>query len=72
MEIIVTILDMSGRIIRLIKEESFATGYQLMPITWDGKTEGGQRAGRGIYVFSITVRTGDGEVAKGTGRIIIL
>jgi hypothetical protein len=72
MEIIVTILDMSGRIIRLIKEDSFATGYQLMPITWDGKTEGGQRAGRGIYVYSITVRTEDGEVAKGTGRIIIL
>lgn len=71
-EIILTILDMSGRIIRVIKEETFTTGYQLPPLTWDGKTDGGRRAGKGIYIYSLSVSTRDGEEAKGTGRIIIL
>ena len=72
MEIILTILDMSGRIVRVIKQETYSAGYQLPPITWDGKTGGGNRVGRGIYIYSVTVRTRDGEEAKGTGRIIIL
>ena len=71
-EIILTILDMSGRIIRVIKEETFTTGYQLPPLTWDGRTDGGRRAGKGIYIYSLRVSTRDGEEAKGTGRIIIL
>jgi len=71
-EIILTILDMSGRVIRVIKEETFTTGYQLPPLTWDGRTDGGRRAGKGIYIYSLRVSTRDGEEAKGTGRIIIL
>jgi len=71
-EIILTILDMSGRVIRVIKEETFTTGYQLPPLTWDGRTDGGRRAGKGIYIYSLSVSTRDGEEAKGTGRIIIL
>jgi len=72
LDITVTILDMSGRTIRIIKEITVSSGYQLAPITWDGRTEGGQTAGKGLYIYYINVRTTDGEEAKGTGRIIIL
>ncbi len=72
LEITVSIIDMSGRTIRKIKEETYSTGYRLAPVIWDGNTDGGQRAGKGVYVCRVTVRTDDGEEASGTGRIIIL
>ncbi|HBE42989.1 MAG TPA: hypothetical protein DDW27_17655 [Bacteroidales bacterium] len=72
LEITVSILDMSGRIIRIIREEAYSTGYRLPPVRWDGNTEEGRRVGRGIYIYSVTVRTSRGEEAQGTGRIIIL
>jgi len=72
LEISVAVYDMSGRIIRIIKEEAYSTGYQLSPITWDGKSEDGHRVGRGIYPYRITVRTKSGETAVSSGRMIIL
>ncbi len=71
-EVTVSIFDMSGRIIRIIKTSMYSTGYQLAPVVWDGNSESGQRAGRGIYPYRVTIRTSSGETAAGSGRMIIL
>ena len=72
LEIIITIFDMSGRMVRIIKEQTYSTGYQLSPITWDGKSEDGQRVGRGIYPYRVMVTAENGETAVSSGRMIIL
>lgn len=72
LEITVSIIDMSGRIVKKIKEETFSTGYRLSPISWDGNTDNGERVGKGMYIYSVSVRTDKGEVATGSGRLIIL
>ncbi|MDQ1332874.1 MAG: hypothetical protein QG576_909, partial [Bacteroidota bacterium] len=71
-EVTVTILDMSGRIIRILKASDFSNGYRLVPVIWDGNTEGGRRVGKGIYPYRVTVITGSGEIASTSGRMIIL
>jgi glycosidase len=53
----ISVLDLSGRLIRLLKSETSSEGSALMK--WDGKTSNGTEAGKGIYI--IQVRT--------TGRI---
>ncbi len=72
LEITISIFDLSGRIIRILKIETFAEGYRLAPVEWDGTTEGGKRAGRGVYPYRVTVRTSTGETAVSSGRMIIL
>jgi hypothetical protein len=72
LEVTITIYDLGGRAIRVINTRVFASGYMIPPIQWDGDVEGGQRAGRGIYPYRITVKTNSGEKAEGTGRLIIL
>jgi len=42
LEIIITIFDMSGRMVRIIKEQTYSTGYQLSPITWMAKARMGK------------------------------
>jgi len=72
LKVTVSIFDMSGRIIRMIQSVVTTSGYQLSPIIWDGNTEGGKRAGRGIYPYNVSVLTHEGEKAVASGRMIIL
>ena len=72
LNITISIFDMSGRTIKIIKTESPSTGYRLQPILWDGSTDGGRRVGRGIYPYTVTITTPEGETARASGRMIIL
>jgi hypothetical protein len=68
----INIFSMNGKIIRTIETTVFSAGYKLPPIIWDGNSESGDRVGRGIYPYSVTVSTENGEIARASGRIVIL
>lgn len=67
----VTIYSMNGLIIRILRTHVPATGYQLAPVEWDGNTSGGQKAGRGVYPYRMTITTENGETSTISGRMII-
>jgi hypothetical protein len=68
----IRIYNMGGKLIKFIETTVVASGYKLPPVIWDGNTEGGSRVGRGIYPYSVTVSTEQGESAKASGRMLIL
>jgi hypothetical protein len=68
----VSIFGLDGRVIKIIKTSAFTEGYNIAPVEWDGTTESGARAGRGMYHYRITAISAEGELAEGTGRLIIL
>jgi hypothetical protein len=72
LNVIINIFSIDGRIIRIINTRVTPTGYTLPPVIWDGKDEGGRRAGRGMYPYSVTITTKNGETVKASGRFIIL
>jgi len=68
----INIYSLDGRIIRILRANGTPSGFVLTPVIWDGCTEGGTRAGRGLYPYSVSVVTGSGEMAVAYGRMIIL
>jgi len=72
LDVVINIYSLNGRIIKIIKTTVPSTGYALPPVVWDGNDEGGNRVGRGIYPYSVTISTDTGETAKASGRMIIL
>jgi hypothetical protein len=72
LDITLNIFSMDGRLIKSINQKVPSSGYSLPPIEWDGNTDGGKRAGRGIFPYTITVITSEGETARHSGRLIIL
>jgi hypothetical protein len=72
LDITINIFNIDGRIIRIIKTKAEQTGYTLSPLSWDGNDEGGRRASKGIYPYTITLVTKNGDSARATGRMIIL
>ncbi|MBA4321898.1 MAG: hypothetical protein C0408_03675, partial [Odoribacter sp.] len=68
----INIYSMNGKIIKIIETTASVTGYKLPPVTWDGNGDGGRKVGRGIYPYSVTVSTENGEIARASGRMVIL
>jgi len=66
------IYDLSGRKIKMIREKSPPGSYMIQPIEWDRTSEDGSRVSSGIYIYRITIMTGNSEIATGSGRMIIL
>lgn len=56
------IMMLSGRVLREIKAISLSVhGYQAF---WDGRTDGGEYVGTGVYLVAIYSETGESHVAK--------
>jgi len=72
LSVTINIFRIDGGIIKIIKTKVLSSGYNLPPVLWDGNDDGGKRAGRGIYLYTVTVTTGNGETARASGRMIIL
>jgi hypothetical protein len=72
LDITINIFNIDGRIIKIIKSRLTSTGYSIPPVIWDGNDDGGRKVGRGMYPYSVTVITGNGERAEASGRMIIL
>jgi hypothetical protein len=72
LEIKINIYSMSGKLVKIIETTVLSTGYKLPPIFWDGLLEGGMKAGRGVYPYSVVIKTEEKEIAKASGRMIIL
>jgi hypothetical protein len=71
-EVLISIFDMSGRLIRTLRSSAPAGGYAIEPVIWDRTTDNGAMAGRGTYVFRIKLVANGKEIAWGSGRMIIL
>ncbi len=68
----VNIFSLDGRIIKVIKNIVSSSGFVLPPFVWDGTVEGGKRAGKGVYPYSVTIKTDKGETAISYGKMMIL
>lgn len=72
LDITISIFNIDGRIIKIIRSAVTSAGYMLPPVTWDGNDEGGHKVARGMYPYTVTVSTSNGETARTSGRMIIL
>lgn len=72
LEVIITIYTLGGQVIRVIDQEIETTGYQLPPVVWDGNDSHGKKVGRGLYPYTVEIRTSRGETSTVSGRMIIL
>jgi hypothetical protein len=72
LDVTIIIYNIDGRIIKIIKTKLASTGFTLPPVVWDGNDDGGRKVGKGVYPYTVTIITGNGEIARASGRMIIL
>jgi len=72
LDITIDIISNNGRLIKRILTRQNTAGYNIVPIIWDGIDDSGNRVARGIYLYTVTIKSSGNEAAKLTGRMVIL
>ncbi len=71
LNILIQIFSVNGKIVKSIHSEIITQGYRIEGIPWDGKDDFGNKIGRGVYFYKISVRTENNEKTEYTEKLLI-
>lgn len=71
MEVRISVYDMMGRLVTVIKETVAGTSARTSPIPWDGRSSNGTKLPAGVYVYCVTATNDQHETASITSKLII-
>jgi hypothetical protein len=68
----VEIFTVNGRLIKTLSRTINSTGNRSSEVEWDGRDEFGDRIARGVYIYHLSVRNGEGKKADKWERLVYL
>ncbi len=71
LNILIQIFSVNGKVVKSIHSEIITQGYRIEGIPWDGKDDFGNKIGRGVYFYKISVRTENNEKTEYTEKLLI-
>lgn len=57
LDVQVQILTITGKIVKTINQSVLTEGFLSREITWDGKDDFGDKIGKGVYIYKLTVKS---------------
>ncbi len=72
LEIVLHVFTVAGRVIKTIHTEIATEGFRSDGIPWDGRDDFGNKIGRGVYFYKLSVRTSSGEKTEKIEKLLIL
>ena len=70
-DIEIRVYDISGQLVKRIKESRYGTSTRIEPIYWDGTSDSGEPLSSGMYIYNVTVINGNNEKASGYSKLVI-
>ncbi|MGE5107636.1 MAG: type IX secretion system sortase PorU [Sphingobacteriales bacterium] len=68
----IRIMTISGKVVKSIYQTINTQGNRSCEIEWDGKDDYGDKAGRGVYLYNLEVKTPDGKKARKLEKLVLL
>lgn len=73
LDVQVQIITITGKIVKTINQSVFTDGFLSREIAWDGRDDFGDRIGKGVYIYKLTVRsTLTNEKSEKIEKLVIL
>ncbi|MDF1547471.1 MAG: type IX secretion system sortase PorU [Bacteroidales bacterium] len=72
LEVMIHVFTVSGKIVKTIQTDLVTNGFRSQGINWDGRDDFGNKIGRGVYFYKLSVRTIEGEKADKIEKLLIL
>lgn len=73
LDVQVQILTITGKLIKTINQQVITDGFLCREIKWDGKDDFGDKIGKGVYIYKLTVRSANnGNRAEKYEKLVIL
>jgi hypothetical protein len=68
----INIYSMQGKLLATLNADLPQGSYRSRNLTWPGTTNGGQKLGGGTYLFTVTLKNGDGSSAYKSSKLVIV
>ena len=72
LQVSIQVMTVSGKLVKTIVKTIKNEGNRSSEIDWDGRDDYGGRLGRGVYIYRLRVRSGDGKVQEKLEKLLIL
>ena len=73
LDVQVQILTVTGKLVKTINQQIVTDGFLCRELVWDGRDDFGDKIGKGVYVYKLTVRsTSTGDTAHKYEKLVIL
>jgi hypothetical protein len=73
LDVQVQILTITGKLVKTINQTIVNEGFNSRDVKWDGKDDFGDRIGKGVYVYKLTVKSSvTGKVSEKIEKLVIL
>lgn len=68
----VQVFTVAGRLVKTLNRRLQCEGFRSEPMAWDGLDDQGDRIGRGVYVYRLSITTPTGERAEKLEKLVVL
>ncbi len=72
MEVHISIYTISGKLIKTIRQQIETAGYISEGIEWDGRDDFGDKIGRGVYIYKLSIKNSSGLSQSVMQKLVIL
>lgn len=72
LDVRVEIFTVSGKVIKTISKNINTEGYRVDDISWDGLDDFGDKIGKGVYIYRISLRDESGKKISQYQKLVIL
>lgn len=72
LDVQVQVFTVSGRLVKTLSRRLACEGYRSEGLAWNGLDDHGDKLGRGVYVYRLSVTSPDGEKAEKFEKLVIL
>jgi hypothetical protein len=72
LQVRVQIFTLSGKVVKTIKQTINDAGNRSCEVEWDGRDDFGDKLGRGVYLYRLTVITPEGRKKERIEKLVIL
>lgn len=73
LDVSINVLTISGKVVKRIYQKLTTDGFRVdKQIPWNGRDDFGDKIGRGLYVYVVTIRDTKGEVAHQYEKLVLL
>ncbi len=68
----IQIFTVSGKLVKTINQAVRTQGFRTEGVDWDGRDDFGDQIGKGVYVYKISVKNPNGDVAEKIEKLVLL
>lgn len=72
LRVTIQVYTVSGKLVKTLRRTIISSGNRSCEVEWDGRDEYGEKIGRGVYIYRLSVRTSDGKTAEKLGKLYLL